>query len=101
MNRAFPVEGLTHRVRFRRRPSEFRAGEDVQGSSPLLRHSTPGRTIHATLNPPTHAAVSTVSIAVHRFEDLIGGHPYLVENAFTRGGMVRAISPHDFLVDPR
>jgi hypothetical protein len=29
----------------------------------------------------THAAVSTVSIAVHRFEELIGGHPYLIEVA--------------------
>jgi hypothetical protein len=28
-----------------------------------------------------HAAVSTVSIAAHRFEELIGGHPYLIEVA--------------------
>jgi len=28
-----------------------------------------------------HAAVLTVSIAVHRFEELIGGHPYLIEVA--------------------
>jgi hypothetical protein len=29
----------------------------------------------------THAAASTVSIAVHHFEELIGGHPYLIEVA--------------------
>jgi hypothetical protein len=29
----------------------------------------------------TQAAASTVSIVVHRFEELIGGHPYLIEVA--------------------
>jgi hypothetical protein len=29
----------------------------------------------------THAAASTVSIAVHRFEEFIGGHPYVIEVA--------------------
>jgi hypothetical protein len=29
----------------------------------------------------TQAAASTVSIAVHRFEEFIGGHPYLIEVA--------------------
>ena len=31
--------------------------------------------------PKTHAAASIVSIAVHRFEEFIGGHPYLIEVA--------------------
>ena len=29
----------------------------------------------------THAAASTVNLAVHRFEEFIGGHPYLIEVA--------------------
>jgi hypothetical protein len=29
----------------------------------------------------THSATSTVSIAVHRFEEFIGGHPYRIEVA--------------------
>jgi len=29
----------------------------------------------------THAAASIVSIAVHRFEEFIGGHPYVIEVA--------------------
>jgi hypothetical protein len=41
-----------------------------------------------------HAAASTVSIAVHRFEEFIGGHPYLIEVAAVapnrwRAGLVR------------
>jgi hypothetical protein len=41
-----------------------------------------------------HAAASTVNIAVHRFEEFIGGHPYLIEVAAVatnpwRAGIVR------------
>jgi hypothetical protein len=37
-----------------------------------------------------HAAASTVSIAVHRFEELIGGHPYLIEVAAVANDRWRA-----------
>jgi hypothetical protein len=37
-----------------------------------------------------HAANSTVSTAVHRFEELIGGHPYLIEVAAVENDRWRA-----------
>jgi hypothetical protein len=38
----------------------------------------------------TRAAASTVSTAVHRFEELIGGHPYLIEVAAVASDRWRA-----------
>ena len=63
-----------------RRPEPAR-DEDVREPSSLasLDPERRGRTIHAALNPPN--ALTQVSIAVHRFEELIGGHPYLIEVA--------------------
>jgi hypothetical protein len=49
------------------------------------------RTIHAALNSrTTRAAASTVSTAVHRFEELIGGRPYLIEVAAVANDCWRA-----------
>jgi hypothetical protein len=40
--------------------------------------------------PRTHSAASTVNIAVHRFEEFIGGHPYLIEVASVANDRWRA-----------
>jgi hypothetical protein len=43
-----------------------------------------------SISRTTRAAASTVSTAVHRFEELIGGHPYLIEVAAVANDRWRA-----------
>jgi hypothetical protein len=43
-----------------------------------------------SLSKTTREAASTVSTAVHRFEELIGGHPYLIEVAAVANDRWRA-----------
>ena len=43
-----------------------------------------------SISQTTREAASTVSTAVHRFEELIGGHPYLIEVAAVANDRWRA-----------
>jgi hypothetical protein len=84
MNRAFPVQGLTELNLFPPTPLRIpRAARMCKSLRPLLRliFNAAGVQFTTLSILQTHADVSTVDISVHRFEELIGGHPYLIEVA--------------------
>jgi hypothetical protein len=90
MNRAFPVEDLASEIIFWL--ASFRISERSHEPSSLvsLDRQRCGRTIHAALTLPNTRSRLTVSIAGHRFEELIGGHPYLIEVAAVANDRWRA-----------
>jgi hypothetical protein len=79
MNRPFPVERPDRHNCFRWRPSEFCAL--ARAFVLRLIGDDAGVQFMPLSTSQTHAAASTVSIAVRRFEEFIGGHPYLIEVA--------------------
>ena len=90
MNRPFPVERPDRQHCFSL--ASFRIRRACTSLRPSLRliGDDAGVQFMPLSTSQTHAAASTVSIAVHRFEEFIGGHPYLIEVAAVANDRWRA-----------
>ena len=90
INRSFPVEGPTAKIV--RSPASFRIRRACTNLRPSLRliGNDAGVQFMPLSISPTHAAASSMSIAVRRFEELIGGHPLRIEVAAVANDRWRA-----------
>ena len=93
MSGAFPVDRLSREIFFALSHSIFarrcRVREFSYSASLVSRRAA--RTIHAAPKHQEHSQrLRPVNTAVHRFQELIGGHPYLIEVAAVASDRWRA-----------